>query len=281
MINGKTQLAGVIGWPVRHSRSPLLHNHWCSVHDVDGAYVPLPIAPDQLEAGIRGLAAAGFRGANVTIPHKEAVFQLCDQRTPVAQRAGAVNTLCFEDGKIIGDCTDGTGFCDNLIAHGMALEGTVLILGAGGAARAVAASLLERGCRVLITNRSPERAQALVEALGEGEVVSWSEWPERLAEVSLFVNATSLGMNGNPGLDWEAAFAKGPHILNVADIVYTPRLTPMIKAAKARHWQTVDGLGMLIYQARAGFARWFGTMPEADKAVFDLLARDLNLETVE
>lgn len=281
MINGKTRLAGVIGWPVSHSRSPLLHNHWCAVNQVDGAYVPLPMAPDQLETGIRGLMAAGFRGANVTIPHKEAVFQLCDQLTPVARRAGAVNTLCFDEDRIIGDCTDGTGFCDNVLAHGMSLTGTVLILGAGGAARAVAASLLEHGCHVLIANRSLERANALVAALGAGEVVAWQDWPKRLVEASMLVNATSLGMGGKPGLDWESALADGPDDLCVADIVYTPRLTPMIKAARARHWQAIDGLGMLIYQARAGFARWFGTMPEVDKSVFDLLARDLNLELIE
>ncbi|MXV44546.1 shikimate dehydrogenase [Saccharibacter sp. 17.LH.SD] len=281
MVNGKTQLAGVMGWPVSHSRSPLMHNYWCQEHHVNGVYVPLPVAPNMVETALRGLAAAGFRGVNVTIPHKEVVYRACDELTAMAQRAGAVNTVRFEQGKIIGDCTDGTGFCDNLQAHHIPLKGCVLILGAGGAARAIAAALLDRGCSVLITNRSEERARALVEALGEGEVVPWDEWPRRLKDVQLLVNATSLGMGGVPGLEWFEALANGHDGLAVADIVYTPRQTPLIKAARQRGWQTVDGLGMLIYQARAGFHQWFGVMPEITEAVFNLLVRDLNLEAAE
>lgn len=281
MINGETRLAGVIGWPVSHSRSPLLHNYWCRTYQVNGAYVPLPVPPKQLKTAVHGLVAAGFRGANVTIPHKEAVFHVCDRLTTVARRAGAVNTLSFDQGEIVGDCTDGVGFCDNLAAHGVSVMGKVLILGAGGAARAVAASLLDHGCEVLITNRSLERARALVNALGAGEVIAWEEWPEQLAGASILVNATSLGMNGQPDFDWNAALADGHEGLRVADIVYTPRQTPLLKAAQKRGWQTVDGLGMLIYQARAGFERWFGVLPDVDKTVFDLLAHDLNLEIIE
>ncbi len=274
-IDGKTKLAGVIGWPVEHSRSPMLHNHWCRVHQVNGAYVPLPVKPGQLEMALRGLAAAGFRGVNVTIPHKEEAFRLCDELTETARRAGAANTLRFAEGRIIGDCTDGTGFCDNLQAHGVTLKGCALILGAGGAARAVAAALQDRGCEVFISNRTAERAEALVQALGAGTVLDWAEWSDRLGEMSLLVNATSLGMGGRGDMDWPALLQAGKPELSVADIVYTPRQTPLLKAAQQRGFRTVDGLGMLICQARAGFQEWFGVLPEADEASFDLLAQDL------
>lgn len=274
-MDGRTRLAGVIGWPVEHSRSPMLHNHWCRVHQVNGAYVPLPVEPGQLETALKGLVAAGFRGVNVTIPHKEEAFRLCDELTETARRAGAANTLCFVEGRIIGDCTDGTGFCDNLLAHGVVLEGRALILGAGGAARAVAAALQDRGCEVFISNRTVARADALVQALGAGTVLDWAEWPGRLGDMSLLVNATSLGMGGRGDMDWPALLQAGKAGLSVADIVYTPRQTPLLKAAQERGFHTVDGLGMLICQARAGFQAWFGVLPEADEASFDLLAQDL------
>ena len=274
-IDGKTKLAGVIGWPVEHSRSPMLHNHWCRVHQVNGAYVPLPVKPGQLEMALRGLAAAGFRGVNVTIPHKEEAFRLCDELTETARRAGAANTLRFAEGRLIGDCTDGTGFCDNLQEHGVTLKGCALILGAGGAARAVAAALQDRGCEVFISNRTAERAEALVQALGAGTVLDWAEWSDRLGEMSLLVNATSLGMGGRGDMDWPTLLQAGKPELSVADIVYTPRQTPLLKAAQQRGFRTVDGLGMLICQARAGFQEWFGVLPEADEASFDLLAQDL------
>lgn len=274
-MDGKTRLAGIIGWPVEHSRSPMLHNHWCRVHQINGAYVPLPVEPGQLETALRGLAAAGFRGVNVTIPHKEEAFRLCDELTETARRAGAANILRFAEGRIMGDCTDGTGFCENLLAHGVALEGRVLILGAGGAARAVAAALQDRGCEVFISNRTAARAEALVQALGAGTILDWAEWPGRLGEMSLLVNATSLGMGGRGDMDWSTLLQAGQAGLSVADIVYTPRQTPLLKAAQKHGFRTVDGLGMLICQARAGFQAWFGVLPDADEASFDLLAQDL------
>ncbi len=275
MIDGHTKLAGVMGWPVEHSRSPMLHNHWCRVHDVNGTYVPLPTRPEHFEAALKGLAAAGFRGVNVTIPHKEAAMRACDSMTDTARRAGAVNTVRFENGHIIGDCTDGTGFCDNLTAHGVTLSGRALILGAGGAARAVAAALLDRGCEVVVANRTMARAEAMVEALKGGEAVEWYDWPSLLPGCSLLVNATSLGMNGKADVDWSAMLRQAGSSLCVTDIVYTPRETPLLKAAKAADLQTVDGLGMLIHQARAGFRSWFGVDPEADEATFNLLAASL------
>ncbi|AFV99633.1 shikimate dehydrogenase [Gluconobacter oxydans] len=275
MIDGHTKLAGVMGWPVEHSRSPLLHNHWCRVHGVNGAYVPLPTRPEHFEAALKGLAAAGFQGVNVTIPHKEAAMRACDRLTETARRAGAVNTVRFENGQIIGDCTDGTGFCDNLTAHDVKLSGRALILGAGGAARAVAAALLDRGCEVIVANRTMERAEAMVEALKGGEAVEWHDWPSLLSGCSLLVNATSLGMNGKADIDWKPLLRQAGVNLCVTDIVYTPRDTPLLKAAQKEGLRTVDGLGMLIHQARAGFRAWFGVDPEADEATFNLLAASL------
>lgn len=279
MIDGHTVLAGVMGWPVEHSRSPLLHNHWCRIYGVNGAYVPLPTAPEGFEAALRGLAAAGFRGVNVTIPHKEAAMRACDRLTERARRAGAVNTVSFAEGEIVGDCTDGIGFIENLLAHGVTPRGRALVLGAGGAARAVAAALLDEGCEVLIANRTLTRARALADALGAGKAVGWPDWPELLDGCSLLVNATPLGMGGNNeaarGATWRATLAEAPDGLTVADIVYTPRDTPLLVAARLRGLRTVDGLGMLIHQARPGFRLWFGVDPQADEATFNLLAASL------
>lgn len=275
MIDGHTKLAGVMGWPVEHSRSPLLHNHWCRVHGVNGAYVPLPTRPEHFNVALKGLAAAGFQGVNVTIPHKEAAMRACDRLTDTARRAGAVNTVRFENGQIIGDCTDGTGFCDNLTAHDVTLSGRALILGAGGAARAVAAALLDRGCEVIVANRTMERAEAMVAALKGGEAVEWYDWPNLLSGCSLLVNATSLGMNNKADIDWKPLLRQAGANLCVTDIVYTPRDTPLLIAAQKEGLRTVDGLGMLIHQARAGFRSWFGVDPEVDEATFNLLAASL------
>ncbi|UMM63333.1 shikimate dehydrogenase [Aristophania vespae] len=278
-MDGKTELAGLVGWPVSHSRSPLMHQYWCKKYNVNAAYVPLAVKPGQVEMALRGLAASGFKGVNVTIPHKEAAYTICDELTPTALRAGAANTLKFVNGRIIGDCTDGTGFCENVLAHGGSIEGTVIILGAGGAARAIIAALLDKGCKVLIANRSVDRAKALVKALKGGDVIGWDEWPARLSEANLLINGTSLGMHGAPSLDWQKAMALAPAHLCVADIVYTPRETPFIKAAQEKGLKTVDGLGMLIYQAIEGFHLWFGVKPELDDELIERLNADLNKQS--
>ncbi|GBR53375.1 shikimate 5-dehydrogenase [Neokomagataea thailandica NBRC 106555] len=273
-ITGETRLAGVMGWPVEHSRSPLMHNYWCQTHGVNGAYVPLPTPPDEFETALKGLRAAGFRGVNVTIPHKEAAMAACDRLTDTARRAGAVNTVIFSPEEIVGDCTDGSGFCENLVAHGVTPQGRALILGAGGAARAVAAALLDCGCEVLIANRTLARAEALVQALEGGEAIAWHAWPALLSDCSLLINATALGMKG-ASPDWSTLLHHAGPSLAVADIVYTPRDTPLLQAAEAKGLKTVDGLGMLIQQARVGFEAWFGVKPEVDDAVFELLAASL------
>ncbi|GAN68099.1 shikimate dehydrogenase [Acetobacter orleanensis] len=267
IITGKARLAGVLGWPVSHSRSPALHNYWLRRYGIDGAYVPLPVRPDQFEAAVRGLQAAGFRGANVTIPHKEAACALADELDPSAQRAGAVNTLVFEaDGRIRGLSTDGSGFVASLEASGLRLpaSGRALLLGAGGAARSVAAALQDGGVQVAVTNRTQERADTLARLLPGLEVVPWAEWEAGLGGYDLLVNTTSLGMEGGPDPLFCPSLKAASQALVVADIVYVPRQTPLLAEAAQQGLKTLGGLGMLLHQARLGFREWFGQDPVVD-----------------
>lgn len=273
-ITGHTRLAGVIGWPVSHSRSPRLHNHWLARHGIDGAYVPLPVAPVDLSAAVHGLRAAGFLGANVTVPHKEAVLALCDRVLPAGRRAGAVNTLVFGPDGTTGTNTDGVGFTENLRAHGVdPAAGPALLLGAGGAARAIAAALLDLGVSVAVANRSVERAAALAAALPGLRVVPWAEREAALGAAALLVNTTVLGMTGQDALHMPLDGA--PPGLVVSDIVYAPMVTPLLAEAAARGFRTVGGLGMLLHQAVAGFASWFGVTPVVDQDTLQVIAADL------
>lgn len=274
MIGGAARLAGVLGWPVSHSRSPRLHNFWLSRYGIDGAYVPLPVAPADFGAAVHGLRAMGFRGANVTIPHKEAAFAVCTRVDETARRAGAVNTLSFAEGEVAGSNTDGAGFLANLRAHGVdPAGGPALLLGAGGAARAIAAELLGLGVRVRVANRSPERAATLAADLPGIETIEWSQRHAALADHGLLINTTSAGMKGAAALDFDLAHAQPA--LVVADIVYVPLMTPLLAAASARGLRTVGGLGMLLHQAVPGFSEWFGVTPEVDQEVFNLIAADI------
>ncbi len=283
ILSGKARLAGVLGWPVSHSRSPRLHGFWLERHGIDGAYLPLPVRPDRFADAVRLLRDLGFRGANVTIPHKEAAFAVCDMVEPSAHRAGAVNTLIFrEDGAIVGMNTDGEGFLASLRAAvpRFCAEGcTALLLGAGGAARAIAAALLDAGARVILANRTCARAQALAQALG-GEVSGggWEIIPDALAAADLVVNTTSLGMPGtaSPELPLERLADSAV----VADIVYVPRRTELLRAAERRGLATVGGLGMLLHQARPGFRAWFGVDPAVDDALETFVGGDIP-ETAE
>ncbi len=285
MIGGRTRLAGVIGWPVQHSRSPLLHNEWLRRAGIDGAYVPLPVAPGQLDTALRGLRAAGFAGVNVTLPHKEDAFRLADLPTPAASRCGAANTLTFlPDGRMRADGTDGQGFLDSLRDAGVAPDaGPALVLGAGGAARAIAASLQALGVAVLVCNRSRVRAEALAEALSGAaladpanpvRVIDWEAREAALAEVALLVNASPVGMAHMPGSPCPLDRAQAG--LVVADIVYLPRVTPLLAEARALGLRTVEGLGMLLHQGRPGFAAWFGADPVVDPALLALVRADLD-----
>jgi shikimate dehydrogenase len=273
-ISGAAAVAGILGWPVSHSRSPRLHNFWLARHGIDGAYVPLPVAPVNFATAVHGLRAAGFRGANVTIPHKEAAFALCDIVDETAQAAGAVNTLVFTPRGIEGSNTDGAGCIANLLAHGVdPTAGPALLLGAGGGARAIAAALLGLGVRVTVANRTPERATALASALPGLRVLAWEDRGAALAECALLVNTTSLGMHGAPPLQIDLSHARSS--LAVADIVYVPLQTPLLADAEARGLHTVGGLGMLLHQAVPGFAQWFGVTPVVDREVTELLAADI------
>jgi shikimate dehydrogenase len=264
-LTGGARVAGVIGWPISHSRSPRLHGHWLQAYGIDGAYVPLPVHPDGLADAIRGLRAAGFRGVNVTLPHKQAVMRLCDRLEPSAQRAGAVNTLVFDADGIIGSNTDGTGFLANLRAHSVEPTGHALLLGAGGGARAIAAALLDAGVGVTVANRTPARMEALAAALPGVRIVAWDTRHQALADATLLVNTTQLGMTGQPPLDMQLDHARAG--LVVADIVYAPLETPLLAQARACGFATVGGVGMLLHQAVPGFAAWFGVTPVVDQAL--------------
>jgi shikimate dehydrogenase len=265
MISGKARLAGLIGWPVAHSKSPRLHNHWLQSLGIDGAYVPLPIAPADLAQAVPLLPRLGFVGANVTVPHKESVFDLVDSLDPLAAHIGAVNTLVFTaDGRIEGRNTDAAGFILNLQDHPAGFRprsGPAVILGAGGAARSACAALLAEGVpEIRLVNRSLDRARQLAADLGGPIVpVDWNGREEALEGAALLVNSTSLGMTGQPPL--EIALDRLPEAALVNDLVYAPLETGLLAAARARGNPVADGLGMLLHQARPGFAAWFKVMP--------------------
>jgi shikimate dehydrogenase len=279
MISGKARLAGVMGWPIAHSRSPRLHNFWLDEYGIDGAYVPLAVPPDKLEMAVRALPALGFRGTNVTLPHKEAMLGIVDRVDDVARRIGAVNTVVVEDdGSLSGSNTDAFGFIEALRAGALdiALDtGPSVVIGAGGAARAIVVALLDAGApAVRIANRTAARAQALAEEFGAPvTAVDWAGVPAALGDAALLVNSTSLGMSGQPDLDLPLDAL--PAAAVVMDAVYIPLRTGLLAAAAARGNRTVDGLGMLLHQARPGFARWFGREPEVTDALHAHVLADL------
>jgi shikimate dehydrogenase len=267
-LSGRTRLAGIMGWPVAHSLSPRLHGHWLLRYGIDGAYVPLPVPPERLEQALSALPALGLAGVNLTIPHKEMAVPLMDRLSPTAARIAAVNTVVVEtDGTLSGDNTDGFGFIAALSeseAGWRAAAGPAVLLGAGGAARAVAIALLEAGVpEVRLLNRTSERARALAGELGGSiHAVDWTARAAALDGAALLVNTTSLGMRGQPPL--VLALDALPRAALVTDVVYTPLITPLLALAQARGNPVVDGLGMLLHQARPGFRAWFGVDPEVD-----------------
>jgi shikimate dehydrogenase len=274
ILSGTSRLAGITGWPVSHSRSPRLHGFWLDRYGIDGAYLPLPIDPAHFPAAIRGLMWSGFAGVNVTIPHKVAAFAVCDTVDESARRAGAVNTIVFDNGRITGSNTDGWGFLENLRAHGVdPAAGAALILGAGGSTRAIAAVLLDLGVKVTIANRTRSRAEALVPDLPGLSVIDWERRDAALSETALLVNTTSMGMAGHPPLEIDLDRAASG--MTVADIVYVPLETPLLAAARVRGITAVEGLGMLLYQAVPGFRIWFGADPVVDDALRRFVAADL------
>jgi len=274
ILSGHARVAGIIGWPVGHSRSPRLHGYWLEKHGIDGAYIPLPIPPEHFHETVRGLMHAGFAGANVTIPHKVAAFEVCDAVDETARRAGAVNTLTFRDGKITGANTDGWGFLANLRAHGVDPgSGPALLLGAGGGARAIAAALLAEGVRLTIANRTAARAEQFVRDLPGPTIVPWERRDAAIADHALVINTTALGMEHKEPLHLDLSGARSGTA--IADIVYVPLDTPLLQAAKARGLVPVEGLGMLLYQGIPGFRDWFGVEPKVDDDLRRFVAADL------
>ena len=278
-LSGKARVAGVMGWPVGHSRSPRLHGYWLEQYGIDGAYVPLPVKPESLGRALAALPALGFAGVNLTLPHKEAALKFLARIDRMAERIGAVNTVTVEpDGALVGSNTDAFGFIENLKAGApqwRAGDGPALVLGAGGAARAVGVALLEAGApEIRIANRTHDRAQALAAALDPRcQAVGWSDRGKSLKSINLLVNTTSLGMAGQPPLDLDLSQLPPSAIVN--DIVYVPLETALLAAARKRGNPVVDGLGMLLHQGRPGFKAWFGVDPDVTAGLRRALVEDL------
>ena len=265
-LSGNAKIAGVIGWPVAHSLSPRLHGYWLQTLGIDGAYVPLPVAPENISDALRALPKLGFAGANVTVPHKEAALAAVDEVSEIANRIGAVNTLiCKSDGTLYGDNTDAFGFIENLRAGAPSWRpdsGRALVLGAGGAARAVITALIDAGVtEISLSNRTLARADDVAQYIGGNvAVVPWEARDTAAEGVTLLVNTTTLGMTGKAPLEMDIRALADDAV--VTDIVYAPLQTPLLASAHARGLTTVDGLGMLLHQARPGFEAWFGVRPE-------------------
>lgn len=280
-LTGKTLVAGVFGWPINHSRSPRLHGFWLAKYGIDGAYLPFSTRPENLIDAIRALPKLGFKGGNITLPHKERALSAVDELTDVARRIGAVNTLIVrEDGSILGDNTDGYGFLQHLKSSApqwRAEAGPAVVLGAGGAARAIIVALLDAGVpKVILTNRTGSRADNLArelggEASGRIEVIDWTLREAALGGAGLLVNTTQLGQAGQAPL--EINLRHLPTSAVVDDIVYVPLETNLLAAAKTRGNAVVDGIGMLLHQARPGFKAWFGVEPEVNAALRDFVLR--------
>ena len=275
-LSGTSRLAGVMGWPVSHSKSPRLHGYWLAKYGIDGSYMPLPVEPENFQAALISLRNLGFSGVNVTIPQKEMAMPECDELSDRARRIGAVNTVTFaKDGRLLGDNTDGFGFIENLRQEAPDIDfasGPAVVLGAGGASRAILVALLDEGSpEIRIANRTRARAEDLVREFNDPRltVIDWPVSPDALCDVSLLVNTTSLGMVGQPKLDIDLDGL--PTSALVTDIVYAPLITGLLQQAKDRGNPIVDGLGMLLHQARPGFHRWFGIDPEVTQELRDFV----------
>lgn len=264
-------MAGVMGWPVAHSRSPVIHNHWIRQYELQGAYGLFPVQPERIEDAIRGLRALGLAGCNVTIPHKVNALKLMDVVDPLALRMGAINTIVVTpEGALHGYNNDGFGYIQSLRdakSDWQAAAGPITVLGAGGAARAVVLSLLDEGAtEIRLINRTRAKAQALADEFGAAiQVVDWSERSEALSDIALLVNTTDQGMHSQPELDIH--LDRLPQSALVSDAIYIPLETSLLRAARLRGNETVNGLGMLLNQARPAFKAWFGVMPEITPAL--------------
>ena len=261
--------AAVIGHPIAHSKSPLIHGYWIEKYGLDGFYEAIDIPCEALEVRVRDLAAQGYVGFNVTVPHKEAIFEICDEVDDVARAVGAVNTVTLAHGKLYGTNTDGFGFIQNIVQHKNDYDfaaDKVVVLGAGGAARAVLQGLLQKGCKdIILLNRTIKRAEKLADDFDFVQVEAWEKRNKILNGASLLVNTTALGMSGQPALEIDLGAL--PQEALVTDIVYAPLMTDLLTAAQNRGNPIVTGIGMLLHQARPAFEAWFGVMPEVDEAL--------------
>ena len=266
-------IAGVMGWPVAHSRSPLIHNHWIRQHQLSGAYGLFPVNPIDLEAAIRGLQALGLAGCNITIPHKVNAMACVDWVDPLAKRMGAINTIVVQpDGALHAFNNDGFGFIQSLLESQPswhANAGPIAVLGAGGAARGVVVSLLDAGAtNIRLINRTHSKARELAKAFGPSvTTVKWEEREDALTDAALLVNTTNQGMHGEPAL--ALRLNKLPVEALVCDAVYIPLETPLLQEARLRGNSTVNGLGMLLHQARPAFQAWFGVLPDVTHALYE------------
>jgi shikimate dehydrogenase len=272
-------IAGVMGWPVAHSRSPLIHNHWIREHHLNGAYGLFPVNPNNLEAAIRGLQALGLAGCNITIPHKVNAMAYVDWVDPLAKRMGAINTIVVQpDGALHGYNNDGFGFIQSLLESQPAWHanaGPIAVLGAGGAARGVVVSLLDAGAtNIRLINRTHSKAEELAQAFGSAVTsVKWEAREEALTGAALLVNTTNQGMHGEPAL--ELSLNNLPVEALVCDAVYIPLETPLLKEARLRGNQTINGLGMLLHQARPAFHAWFGVLPDVTRELYEEVIRTI------
>jgi len=270
-------IAGLLGWPVAHSRSPVIHNHWLAQFGIPGRYVLFPVPPEKLEQAVRGIQVLGLRGCNVTTPHKQAIFPLLDRVDELARRIGAVQTVVVEkDGSLTGFNNDGNGFIQSIkdaAPQWRPDSGPILVLGAGGASRAVVASLAAQGAKeIRLANRTVDKAQEIADAVGSAvKVVPWEQREDALDGVAMVANATSAGSAGKPPLD--ISLDRLPRHAIAGDLIYVPPETPFLAAARARGNVTVNGLGLLLNQARPAFNAWFGVMPEITPELLQAIAK--------
>lgn len=271
-------ITGLIGHPVSHSKSPLIHNYWIEKYGLKGHYTAVDIAPEDLESGLRALIEKGFTGFNVTVPHKESMLRLCDHVEKSAATIGAVNTVYIQSGKLHGFNTDAFGFVQNIktaVPEFSFAGGPVVLLGAGGAARAVLYALTQEGTpQIYLTNRTRERAAELQKNFkddGAIEIIDWEKRAEILENAALLVNSTTLGMTGQAPLEMDLRAL--PQTALVNDLVYAPLKTNLLKRAAEKGCRTVDGIGMLLHQARPGFEKWYGVLPALDKTLEEIVLR--------
>lgn len=274
--------ACVIGWPITHSRSPMIHGYWLKQLGIDGTYGKVAVKPEEARAFLRGLSAAGYAGCNVTVPLKEIAFETAVEKDASAVAVGAANTIWIEDGRICAANTDTYGFMMHLALSApewSELDKPVLVLGAGGAARAIVYGFLEAGIgRVVVTNRTRARAEALAAHFGARVVVlDWEKRSQGACEAGVIVNTTTIGMKGEGSLGLDLSSIADKRTV-VADIVYVPLETELLAEARRRGLRTVDGLGMLLHQAVPGFEKWFGTRPVVTPELRDLIVADLEAQ---